>query len=53
MAAEPFQPWPYLERPIYSREGSVPYEPWPFEEWPTEARPADRQGDQGRSRAGL
>ena len=38
MAAE-FPPWPYLERPVYSREGPVPYEPWPVEEWPVEPWP--------------
>ena len=38
MAAE-FEPWPYQERPVYSREGPVPYEPWPVQEWPTEPWP--------------
>jgi hypothetical protein len=32
--ADSYQPWPYQERPVYSREGPVPYEPWPWEPWP-------------------
>jgi hypothetical protein len=45
VAAETFEPWPYLERPVYSREGPVPYEPWPVEEWPTEPWPAEQGRD--------
>jgi hypothetical protein len=36
-----FQPWPYLERPVYSREGPVPYEPWPYEPWPDQQSGGD------------
>lgn len=40
MAAD-YQPWPYREWPVYSREGPVPYEPWPYEPPPGGDRERD------------
>jgi len=43
--AADYQPWPYEEWPVLSREPAGFYEPWPVEEWPTEPWPGSGGGD--------